>query len=266
MKDVKLFPDNRLIEARALFVGERMQLRDLETTQRLATLPLMVRAGEHGVAVLFRYGAVVLFGLTPLEEASFLASLKPYVQEPIAQPKVEAVQIQVDSSRDERVENSALNLKVSSVERLQIVADILAKSVALDYHEASVADAFDRVEPLAAALEKGRNVHRGRELLRHMGRALLVQHKMVGRVEVEEKPEMLWEHPELERLYLRLEDEYELHERHVALDRKLELISRTAETLLNLLQTKSGLRVEWYIVILIVIEIMLTLYEMFFVR
>jgi required for meiotic nuclear division protein 1 len=86
---------------------------------------------------------------------------------------------------------------------------------------------------------------------------------MVGRVEVADKPELLWDRPELGRLYGRLEDEYELIERHVALERKLALLSRTVETLLDLLQDKRNLRVEWYIVVLIVIEILLTLYQLF---
>ena len=46
--------------------------------------------------------------------------------------------------------------------------------------------------------------------------------------------------------------------------RKLELIGDTAQTLLDLLQNRRSLRVEWYIVILIVVEIVLTLYELFF--
>jgi uncharacterized Rmd1/YagE family protein len=69
--------------------------------------------------------------------------------------------------------------------------------------------------------------------------------------------------PALERLYLRLENEYEIRERHLALERKLELISRTAETVLDLLQHNTGLRVEWYVVILIVVEILLSLYDLF---
>ncbi len=62
---------------------------------------------------------------------------------------------------------------------------------------------------------------------------------------------------------MQLEDEFELQERHVALERKLQVISNTAETLLDLLQTQQSQRVEWYIVILIVVEIALTLYELF---
>jgi uncharacterized Rmd1/YagE family protein len=76
---------------------------------------------------------------------------------------------------------------------------------------------------------------------------------------------VLWELPGLNRLFSRLEDEYEVAERRLALDRKLDLITRTVETLVNLLQNQRALRVEWYIVLLIVIEIFLTLYQLFVV-
>ena len=55
-----------------------------------------------------------------------------------------------------------------------------------------------------------------------------------------------------------------VRERQLALERKLDLLSNTVGTLLSLLQDRRTLRVEWYIVILIIIEIMLTLYEQFF--
>ena len=253
-----------LVRARALFVGERLNLRVFDTASRLAVSPLTVRAGERGLAVLFRYGVVVLFELGPVEEVAFLASLGTVVNEPIAAPETEDVQIRVRSSSEEGIDNGVIELRQMSVDRLQIVADILAKSVVLAHHEKLVAEAFDRVEPLAANLAaKVSRPRRVAELLSHIGNSLLVQHKIVGRVEVEEKPDILWEHPELERLYQRLDTEYELRERHNALERKLALISRTAEILLDVMQTKRGLRVEWYIVILIVVEIMLTVYSMF---
>jgi len=48
-----------------------------------------------------------------------------------------------------------------------------------------------------------------------------------------------------------------------ALAGKLRLISDTLQTALNVLQQKSSLRMEWYIVVLILVEILLTLYQMF---
>jgi uncharacterized Rmd1/YagE family protein len=82
---------------------------------------------------------------------------------------------------------------------------------------------------------------------------------MVGRVEVQEKPDVLWDHPELERLYARLEDEYELVERSRGMERKLALINETVGTILDMVQTQRGMRLEWYIIGLIVIEIILSL-------
>jgi uncharacterized Rmd1/YagE family protein len=63
---------------------------------------------------------------------------------------------------------------------------------------------------------------------------------------------------------LRSEDEFEIAERCVALERKLALTSRTINTVLDLLQNRRTLRVEWYIVILIVVEILIMAYEMFY--
>jgi uncharacterized Rmd1/YagE family protein len=54
----------------------------------------------------------------------------------------------------------------------------------------------------------------------------------------------------------------ELRDRDRVLDRKLDVISRTVETLLGMVQTRSSKRVEWYIVLLIVAELLLTTYPL----
>jgi hypothetical protein len=98
------------------------------------------------------------------------------------------------------------------------------------------------------------------------GRPVRARLRRLGPRPAARREDRPWELPGLTRLFTRLEDEYELSERKVAVDRKLDLISRTVETLVDLLQNKRALRVEWYIVILIVIEIFLTLYQLFAAR
>ena len=220
--------------------------------------------GDHGCAALFRYGAVVFFGLEPVEEAAFIGQIKPSLGEPYDQPQTEDLEVVLDQKREGTFENNALTLRQFSVECLQVVADVLAKSVVLAHYEAGVAAAFDLIEPLVVDLNKGHGTRRSRDLLRYIGSTLLIQQRMVGRVEVAEKPDLIWDQSDLERLYVRLQNEYELKERHLALERKLSLIAQTAETLLDIFRDKRSHRLEWYIVILIVLEILLTLYQMFF--
>jgi len=71
----------------------------------------------------------------------------------------------------------------------------------------------------------------------------------------------VWDRPDLERLYARLEDEYELNERAEALSRKLAVISETAKLLTDMIDTTRSLRLELIIVVLIVFEIALAAYE-----
>ena len=263
--ETALFAGQKKVQVRAMFIAERLDLRDFEKAQCLATKPLLLTAGSSGCAALFRYGAMVLFGLNAIEETTLLESLRTYVLNPFERFDAEEVILVRDETKQEGFLGGHMTLHSFTIERLQLVAEVLAKSVVLDRYEAAVARSFQRIEPLAEALQRsGRPGSRGQELLRHIGDTLSIQGRMVGRVEISEKPDLLWYHPAHEPLYARLEDEYELHERHLALERKLDLISRTAETLLGILQNKRSLRVEWYITILIVFEILLTLYQIFF--
>ncbi len=252
------------IKARALLIGDRLDLRALETAERLAIAPLTIAVGARGKVVLFRYGAVVLFDVDAAEELAFLNQIHPLVNEPVTKPEVETLTLWLTKEVPEGMNKNLLALHDLSLGRLQVVADVLAKSSILGLYEKRVAASFELIEPLAKELQqRGRGSRRGRDLVSHIGTALLTQHRMVGRAEIIEKPELLWERPELEPLFLKLEDEFELKERAHTLERKLELITRTAETLLDLLQANRALNVEWYITILIVVEIGLTLYELF---
>jgi uncharacterized Rmd1/YagE family protein len=253
------------IGVQVLLLGERLDTRRLEEGVVLATAPLIIRAGHSGHAVLFRYGVVVLFGLDPMEEAVFLTSLGKLVADPLPVQGRESVQVAIDPDGEDRIDQEGLiRLTDCCPERLQLVAEVLARELVLEHYETRIAKVFDSIEPLAASLSRG-NLRKlkTKDLLVQIGEVLLAEHRMVGRVELLESPEVLWIKPELERLFVRLEREYDLTARNRALDRKLEVISDTAETLLDLIQTRSSMKVEWYIVALIVFECLLTLYQMF---
>jgi uncharacterized Rmd1/YagE family protein len=257
-----LFPDHDRIKVKAILAAERIDLRSIQSMPRLSMTPVVLKSGDHGYAVLFRYGAIVLFGLDPLEEVALLNQARSLLSGPFEKPQLEEAEIGLQGEQPDMVDQGIIVLKEFSLQRIQVVADILAKSVVLAHYEERISQSFDRIEPLADALKRGKSYHRSKTLLHYIGDTLLTQQTMAGRVEVTDKPELLWERPELERLFLRLENEYEISERHLALERKLGLISQTLETLLDLLQNRRTIRVEWYILLLILVEILLTLYKM----
>ena len=141
-----------------------------------------------------------------------------------------------------------------------VVADALAKTVSLGRDEREVNAVFDVIEPFAGRLAgSGRTPRSRRSMLKLIGQTLLVQHRVSGRVAVGEKPDVLWDRPDLERLYARLEDEYELRERAETLQRKLDVIAETARALTDIIDADRSTRLEVVVVVLILAEILLTL-------
>ena len=121
---------------------------------------------------------------------------------------------------------------------------------------------FPAEAPAVADLRAaGRLRFSSRALHRQIGHALSAHSRNLARVEAADKPEVLWDHPELERLHARLADEYELSERGTALERKLAWICDTIQTLLSLLQARRALGLEAAVVVLVGIEVAFTLYE-----
>lgn len=251
------------ITVRAVLLGERIDTVGLERNDVLSTMPMAFRAGGSGCVALFRYGVAVMIGMTTLEQDEVLRQLEARIIKPIARGEEETTRIEIAPEKDEQVlPGGTIVLKALTTPHTLLIADALATSVILAHDERNVAAVFDVTEPLARRLaEEGRTPGGRRDILKHIGNALLVQHRMSGLVAVEEKPDVLWERPDLERLFARLEDEYELKERADVLTRKLRVISDTAQALADIIDTARSLRLEVIIVVLILLEILIAAYQ-----
>ncbi|MEQ1917226.1 MAG: RMD1 family protein [Gallionella sp.] len=250
------------IKARALLLGDRLDLKQFKLTECLSTTPLTVQVdAAGGIAVLFRYGVVVLFGVAVADESRFIEALRPSLSNAYATPEVEELDIHCDLNNI-GIQSGTVSLDSVSLEKLQIIADALSKNLVLSLYEKKVAGEFDKIEPLAQELAThGKVSASNKKLLSKIGNMLLIEHRMVGRAEIGDKPETLWNFPHLGGLYASLEDEFELNERQAALNRKLGLISDTAQTLSDVWDNKQLHKLEWYVILLILFEILLSLYE-----
>src|ERR1700737_206118 len=250
------------VTAHALHIGDRINTMGFEG-EALSAVPLAIRVGKTGVAVLFRYGVAVLIGLSPQDESGFLGKLTPRIGGKLERFEEETAILAFTSETEDQVQaGGPIQLRDMSLERLLVIADVLAKSVVLAHDEREVAKVFEIIEPFTKELaDHGRTRRSRKGMLKLLGKALLVQHRVSGRVAVAEKPDALWDRPDLERLYARLEDEYELKERVDALNRKLAVVAETANTLADIIDTRRSLRLELIIVILIAFEIVVRFYQ-----
>src|SRR5262249_27661382 len=158
-------PGQEAIGVRALLLGERLDTRALESGRTLATAPLAISLPDGAVAVLFRYGAGVLFGASREAGDDFIRSIRPSITEPVSAVEEEQARVIIALDAEQLIDAAGnILLRERSVERLQLVADVLAKNLVLTHYETRIAAIFDRIEPLAAPLRKhGRSGARSKE-------------------------------------------------------------------------------------------------------
>jgi len=171
----------------------------------------------------------------------------------------------VDSARDSltvlvgadanEVGFSSVSLRELSAETLRLISLALAQSVALDNFETSVSDAMDRFQPVVHTLRhQGRLTLKHREILKLVGFAMDVRAVVLDNLTLFDDPPESWESETLAHLDSALFDQFDLEERLSAINQKLSYLNDAGATLLDLLNNRKNQRLEWIVIILILIE------------
>jgi uncharacterized Rmd1/YagE family protein len=222
----------------------------------------MTETVSGGYLVVFKYGVVVYFGLQTAEKDAHKKEIHSAAKNIHSYQETETATLAQGSDKM-TVYDGNISLPSISKEQVLVIADILGKSVILSWYESQVNEMFETIEPIAEKMKKGRILKGKKQLIQTLGGALSIQNAMLSRIRLDDKPDILWDMPELEKLYHLLNSDYEIIERQRVLEGRLKMITDTISFNTDILDYVSSHRVEWYITLLIVVEIVLTLYEMF---
>ncbi|OPZ79309.1 MAG: hypothetical protein BWY78_00117 [Alphaproteobacteria bacterium ADurb.Bin438] len=252
---------------KALFLGEKINLRFIED-KIVALYPLVVELKENSYAVIFKYGAVVLFNVEEDLEKDFLSKLKPSITLPYEKPisEVSYINIKETDKFDYVDENGFIILNsFPNFVKMQVISIVLSENVILSYFEQNVGEIFDRLEPIMLNLSKGGvlAVEKEDNLLKNIGGFLKIMLKMVARVGIIDNPDVLWDNPDQERLFKALKEEYEILDRDKCLNKRFSLASDTVDTLLDIKRSAHSAKLDWYVIILIIMAVTIMAFEVF---
>lgn len=244
-----------------VYVGESIDLKKVQESIRQYSYlnredPLVIKLLKDQYAVLTKFGGVTFWNVNHRLRVDFLKELQPYVstkKDRYSYDEDTKVLIggNVEKVTFEKVYSVNLN-----IEKIQIVSYVLSQSVALERYEDDIELLLAEVGTVVDNLRsKGRAMFSEKELLKQIGRVLSVKQTTVVHLALFDKPESIWESPDLETLYNRMNSEYDLRVRFEVLDKKIEYLSDISKMLMDFLAEKKNAFLELVIIILIVIEI-----------
>jgi len=230
----------------------------------LSSNPLVLEPEAGTWVYLARFGAAVFWNASPATVALVLQDLAGL---PGMGARAEAarddLRVHLGAEAD-RVDFSEVWLRDLTLDKLKIVSLALAQSVALDSVEAEVSRAMARFGPVVTALrDEGRLVPGQKELLRTVGFAMAVRATVLDTLTLFDDPPETWESEALAHLDGALFDQFDLEERLAAVNQKVAYLQDAGATVLDVLARRKDQRLEWIIIVLILVEVVLFVWKEF---
>lgn len=206
----------------------------------------------------FSFGAMVTWGTSKEQTTEFLKQIAPFEQQPNEELEIdEFTYFYGDQAKI--YEDEICLTDQSSLSKLAM-SYAIAQSVKLGTFETSIHKTFEATKQLPEDLaKKGKILLSRREIRRKMGQLFIERNSINLRLDVLDTPEIFWEYPELEPLYKMAAIYLDINPRVEVLNHRLTIIHELLEMLGNELNHQHSSRLEWTIILLIVIEVILTI-------
>jgi len=238
-----------------------------EEPMKLNPVTLALASGSDAEQVyLYYFGGVVFFNCSADIIARFLDSIPQYAESLKGQlqlPYREEYRLEIDPKREPVIANDCAVMPRYSLAFLDIICFVIAKSVALERIEERIDVVFDEVEGLIANLGKGRLDLPDRDMARLASSILSFKFTSIAHIMVLDKPDITWDNPEADRLYTTMASLFELNQRYLEIKHKSETLLDMTDVFSGLSNARRSARLEWIIIILIAIEIVIYIMQLY---
>ena len=202
----------------------------------------------------FSYGVVLCWGMNEEEELEALAAIKDFEKEP--NQKVEIDEFTYVYGNSMKIEEDEIMLHNKNILTKLAISHGVAQSVKLTTFEELIQKTIDLTKHIPTELaRKGKIPLSRKEISKKMGELFMERNFINLHAEILDTPEFFWDYPELEPFYRRSSHYLDVSKRVDILNKRLAIIHELLEILSVELNHQHSSRLEWTIIILIVIEV-----------
>lgn len=256
----------------AYHLTETLKLKEIDrlfdrAAKTQSSSKLVYQDGEDRYFFIYRFGSVIFFNVEPARQTAIIERIRMMIgQKPEMLTSEEfVVEVRPGERNDVGFERAVLDRL--TLERIDLMALVLAQSTALEYFEIKVDDLVRRTGDIGRDLrQKGRLTRGVGEIKRFIGHCISTKQELVASLYLLDKPDEIWNDQMLDALYRDAADMFELRDRYKTLDYKLRMIQENLELISELLQYRHANALEIAIVVLIAVEIALFVIQLFFLK
>lgn len=210
---------------------------------------------DDSIVFIFRSGVAVVWGAEELLK-TLESAIDLFSENPTPTVYSDTYFYTTDPEQPFGIDSDQFRIPDDSIEVKLSISHALARSIQLDSNENAVEAAMNVVGDLPSRLAKtGKIPMPAKSIKKLVGSILEAQFSINQFGLVDDRPDVFWEHPELEQFYKKTGTYLELQDRWNVLSDKIVALQEALDVLRDEVNTKNSHLLEWIIIILIVIEL-----------
>lgn len=216
-----------------------------------------IRPGEY--YFMLSYGVVVFAGMSPRKISDYLEQIEPFTIHPKGKPSSDTLQVhfELENTEELRITFDSLTLGHFDHSINRMIMMHLAQSVALDHYNMLSQATLSEVKSYTLDMElRGKVKLSQKKALQFIGKTLNTKNSIAENLYILDSPDVAWENEYLDRLHGTLARHFELVTRYREIDNTLKIVEDNLEIYLSYNHHRESSRLEWIIIILIVIEVL----------
>ncbi len=220
---------------------------------------LIAHYGDGRYALAYDFGAVVFVGVEPAEQSARIKKITEFLRDEPHPPLTENFLIETGPTTSVQFDRVVVAEITPDV--VDIVALIVAQSVAMDYYQHDVDEIETETDRIAKTLRTTARIPRTRSLIQFVGLCIATRNDVLSTLALFDKPDATWENEALDRLWDGLYRMLELDDRYKALEAKLRMFQDNLLVLVDLTRQRQTLRLEIIVAVLILFEMMIMVWQ-----
>ncbi|AUS05532.1 RMD1 family protein [Pseudotamlana carrageenivorans] len=216
---------------------------------------LYFKSSNHKFIYIFQSGMVSFFNLTTTEIDDALNNIRKFCDHYFSEKLSESLKIRVEPDTL-KVQFDHVILPELDEEMIRLVLLNTSQSVALSRYSEITEELIIETNQHTLFLEKNGKLNiSGNQLKRFIGKILNIKNKISENLYIFDAPEITWENAQLNKLDLGLKRVFDLKDRYRIIHDRIEIIKENLELFKDIMDHNESSRLEWIIIILIVIEV-----------
>ncbi|WP_418510980.1 RMD1 family protein [Corallibacter sp.] len=216
---------------------------------------LFYKYSQDKFIYIFQYGMMSFFNMSDLEISDVLKFLKPFCKEYISDKISEEVTIAIQPEVI-KIEFEQIILPSVDEEMIRLVMLNASQSVALNRYSEITEELLVETNQHTLYLEnKGKLDISGNKLKRFIGKTLNIKNKISENLYIFDAPEITWEDEQLNKLNADLKQTFDLKDRYHLIHDRIDIIKENLELFKDIMDHNESSRLEWIIIILILVEV-----------